>query len=149
MNTPVYAQAKNTAAPPLSFTSVQPTLLQRKCACGGSPGMTGECAGCSNKRLTGQHRSTDPIESSTTTSILDDSFCSTIQPVSGTTRTFREPHFGQNFSQARVLARRPETVRTGLSQNKPPISQPRGQRSTRSNRHSASSRALQELKSNE
>jgi hypothetical protein len=29
-------------------------LLQRKCACGGSPGLTGECAGCRRKRILGR-----------------------------------------------------------------------------------------------
>lgn len=37
-----------------SFTSVPTTLLQRKCACGGSPGMAGACTECQQKKLTGQ-----------------------------------------------------------------------------------------------
>lgn len=36
-----------------SVATVQAGLLQRKCACGGSPGVAGECAGCSEKRLSG------------------------------------------------------------------------------------------------
>lgn len=44
MNTRLQTQTK--AAPTPSFRSVQTRLLQRKCACGGSPGLTGECAEC-------------------------------------------------------------------------------------------------------
>jgi hypothetical protein len=44
MNTRLQTQTK--AAPTPSFTPVQRGLLQRKCACGWSPGLTGECAEC-------------------------------------------------------------------------------------------------------
>ena len=40
------AKPKATAAPP-----VRNNLLQRKCACGGKPGPTGECEECRKKRL--------------------------------------------------------------------------------------------------
>jgi Domain of unknown function (DUF4157) len=44
-------QQKATPAP--SHMPVR-SVLQRKCACGGSPGVTGECAECSRKRLVSQ-----------------------------------------------------------------------------------------------
>src|SRR6266513_902652 len=34
-----------------TFTPVRSGLLQRKCACGGTPGPTGECEACKKKRL--------------------------------------------------------------------------------------------------
>lgn len=37
-----------------AFTPVHRGLLQRKCACGGTPGPTGECAECRRKRLNQQ-----------------------------------------------------------------------------------------------
>src|SRR5262245_5643695 len=43
---------RQTAQVPIS-TLEQAHLLQRKCACGGSPGLTGECDRCREKRLTG------------------------------------------------------------------------------------------------
>lgn len=48
------------ASPPPSATPVAKGLLQRKCACGGSPGAAGECADCQKKRLDlrGKPRST-------------------------------------------------------------------------------------------
>src|SRR6267143_1340624 len=47
------------------FTPVRPSLLQRKCACGGSPGLA-ECGECSKKR-----RSTTPHTSSPGHNITD------------------------------------------------------------------------------
>jgi hypothetical protein len=38
-------------APLHTFTPAPTNLLQRKCACGGTPGPTGECAECRRKRL--------------------------------------------------------------------------------------------------
>ena len=42
MNTRMQPQTKAASAP--AFKSVQTRLLQRKCACGGAPGLIGECA---------------------------------------------------------------------------------------------------------
>jgi uncharacterized protein DUF4157 len=50
METRLRVQQK--AASPPSFTPVRGGLLQRKCACGGTPGPSGECEGCRKKRLT-------------------------------------------------------------------------------------------------
>lgn len=41
----------------LSFTPAPVNLLQRKCACGGSAGVSGECEGCQKKTLTGEQPS--------------------------------------------------------------------------------------------
>lgn len=40
-----------TASPMRPFAPEGRTLVQRKCACGGSSGMGGACAECSNERL--------------------------------------------------------------------------------------------------
>ncbi|HJQ29574.1 MAG TPA: hypothetical protein VJ827_09540, partial [Rubrobacter sp.] len=40
-------------APVHNFTPAPTNLLQRRCACGGTPGPTGECAECRRKRLAG------------------------------------------------------------------------------------------------
>jgi len=37
-----------------TFLSGQGLLLQRKCACGGSSGLTGNCAECEKKKFVGQ-----------------------------------------------------------------------------------------------
>ena len=54
MNMTAQVQAKS--APELPFTPVRSNLLQRRCACGGTPGLDGECAECRRKRLTTLHR---------------------------------------------------------------------------------------------
>jgi hypothetical protein len=47
------SQTQIKAAPKPSFTPVQGGLLQRKCACGGAPGLAGECEECSKKKRLG------------------------------------------------------------------------------------------------
>lgn len=49
-------QLVQTAPAKLSFTPVRSGLLQRKCACGGTPGLSGDCEECSRKRLNVQRR---------------------------------------------------------------------------------------------
>ena len=49
MSTQIHVQAKPASAS--SFVPAPSGVLQRKCACGGTPGPTGECAACRRKRL--------------------------------------------------------------------------------------------------
>jgi len=56
METRLRVQQK--AAPPPSFTPARGGVLQRKCACGGTPGPTGECEACRQKKL--QRAATHP-----------------------------------------------------------------------------------------
>ncbi len=44
-------QTQVKAASEPAFTPVQYRLLQRKCACGGAPGLEGECGRCRKKWL--------------------------------------------------------------------------------------------------
>ena len=50
----------STPSRPRVFSSVRRGLLQRKCACGGNPGMDGECDECRRKRLAVQGASRGP-----------------------------------------------------------------------------------------
>jgi outer membrane protein OmpA-like peptidoglycan-associated protein len=90
------------SAPKPYFTPIQPHLLQRKCACGGSPGPDGECAECREKRL--QRRSTGQTEPSTVPPIVHEVLRSPGQPIDLNTRTFMESRFGHDFSHVRVHA---------------------------------------------
>jgi hypothetical protein len=47
------AHQSKLATPKPAISLSQPGLLQRTCACGGIPGLTGECEECSSKRLSG------------------------------------------------------------------------------------------------
>jgi len=91
---------------PLSFTPLHTNLLQRKCACGGTPGVDGECAECRKKRLSMQRRAanlTAPTGPSTTVpSIVHEVLGSPGQSLDARTRTYMEPRFGHDFSHVRV-----------------------------------------------
>ena len=93
MNARVLAQTKpaTTSAPP-----VRSNLLQRKCACGGTPGPTGECEECRNNRKS-KHSG-----SSETPPIVHEVLNSPGQPLDAETRGFMESRFGYDFSRVRV-----------------------------------------------
>ena len=95
MSTGVQTQVK--AAPKPSFTPVQTGFLQRKCGCGGSPGLAGECAECRNKKLTVQRRATGHTESAAVPPIVQDVLRSPGQPLDATTRAFMESRFGARY----------------------------------------------------
>jgi hypothetical protein len=76
-------------------------MLQRECACGGTPGPDGECAGCRKKRL--QRRSTGQAEPSIVPPIVHDVLRSPVKPLDAATRTFMEPRFGHDFSAVVTL----------------------------------------------
>src|SRR5215213_9175222 len=80
--------------PGQGLLSNQEGLLQRKCACGGAPGVDGLCAECRSKRLQADPFPAPPI--------VDDVLRSPGQPLDPTTRAVLEPRFGHDFSQVRV-----------------------------------------------
>jgi GH24 family phage-related lysozyme (muramidase) len=76
--------------------------LQRKCACGGTPGQTSECEECRKKRLNSFHsRSTrpTPVEAPP---VVYDVLRSPGEPLDARTRAFMEHRFGHDFSKVRV-----------------------------------------------
>lgn len=75
-------------------------LLQRRCACGGTPGFDGECAACRAKRL--QRRATESAGPSGVPPIVHKVLRSPGQPLDAETRAFMEPRFGHDFSRVRV-----------------------------------------------
>jgi hypothetical protein len=80
--------------------------LQRKCACGGSAGLSEACEGCDRQRLSLQ-RSTPTANAETRHSfaappIVHEVLRSPGQPLDAETRAFMEPHFSHNFSAVRV-----------------------------------------------
>jgi hypothetical protein len=88
-------------------TVAKPTLtpkmggvLQRRCACGGSSGLDGECAACRKQRL--QHKSAGQTEPSGVPPIVHEVLRSPGQPLNPATRAFMEPRFGHDFGAVRV-----------------------------------------------
>jgi hypothetical protein len=97
-------QSQATPVPTPSFAPIRSNLRQRKCACGGTPGLDGECAECSRKRLLGLQRcSADQAKPSEVPSIVYDEIRSSGQQRTGDDEatlasnesTGVEYHFGQ------------------------------------------------------
>jgi hypothetical protein len=77
--------------------------LQPKCACGGTPGPTGEGEECRKKRQgTLQRAASDRSPVGEVPGIVHDVLRSPGQPLDVNTRAFMEPRFGHDFSQVRV-----------------------------------------------
>lgn len=121
MNTTLHPQMKAPTKP--SFTPVQTGLLQRKCACGGAPGVAGECTECSKSRLSLQ-RSTRISEPGTrdwrnAQRVADEVPRAPSQPLDPATRDFIEPRLGHDFSRVTVNPVLSRTVHTKLTISQP------------------------------
>lgn len=102
MNTTLQMEIK--AKPMSAFILVRSGLLQRKCACGGTPGPTGECEACRKKRekATLQRATSHAAVVNTVPPIVHDVLRSPGQSLDPATRAFMEPRFGHDFSGVRV-----------------------------------------------
>jgi Domain of unknown function (DUF4157) len=98
MSTRLQSQTK--AEQSLSATPVRGVLLQRKCACGGSAGLSGSCEACGKKQL--QRRATDRTEIGGEATTVQQVLNSPGRPLDVATRSFMESRFGHHFSQVRV-----------------------------------------------
>ena len=76
-------------------------MLQRRCACGGTPGLDGECAECKRKRL---QRSAVGAGPAVAPPIVHDVLRSPGQPLESSVRGEMEARFGHDFSRVRVHA---------------------------------------------
>lgn len=86
-----------------SLTPAPSPSLQRRCACGGTPGPGGECAECRARRL--GRRAGRPA---TIPPLVHEVLGSPGIPLDATTRAFMEPRFGHDFG--RVLVQAAESV---------------------------------------
>jgi hypothetical protein len=85
-----------------AFTPTRPGFLQRTCACGGTPGLDGECAECRRKRLALQRRASQQAEPSPVPPIVHEVLRSPGKPIDPIARAFMEPRFGHDFGRVRV-----------------------------------------------
>ena len=95
----------DTHAPPTkssSFAPPQSGLLQRKCVCGGTPGVDGLCPECRSKRLSLQQHPFTPDERSKAPPIVHEVLRAPGRPLDAETRSFMERRFGHDFSQVRI-----------------------------------------------
>jgi uncharacterized protein DUF4157/D-alanyl-D-alanine carboxypeptidase-like protein len=79
-------------------------VLQRKCACGGTPGPTGECEECRKKRLQRKTRNAGlgSRNDSAVPSIVGEVLNTPGKSLDASTRAFMEPRFGHDFGKVRV-----------------------------------------------
>jgi hypothetical protein len=111
MRAPVRIQPKAEAVQMRSFIPGRVGLLQCKCACGGTPGPTGECESCRKKKLQRRLENLDlsskihsPSSVPEAPAIVHEVLRSPGQPLDAETRAFMEPRFGHDFSTVRVHA---------------------------------------------
>lgn len=100
-------RARSTATAASSFTPMRGGMLQRKCACGGTTGPSGECEACRKKRLqraTDPHAVSDAPAASAASPIVSEVLSSPGEPLDERTRAFMEPRFGHDFSHVRIHA---------------------------------------------
>jgi hypothetical protein len=95
---------------------VRTGLLQRKCACGGTPDASGECEECRKKRRQlkiGNPTSKAPNES-VVPPIVHEVLRASGQPLDAATQAFMEPRFGHDFSRIPALTTQPRSYSGSL-----------------------------------
>jgi hypothetical protein len=109
MKAALQIKPKTSSSAPPTFTPVRSGLLQRKCACGGTPGPSGECDACCKKKLQRRSENLDrssishpPSWVSEVPPIVHEVLRSPGQPLDEKTRAFMEPRFSHDFSNVRV-----------------------------------------------
>ena len=86
-------------APAAAVSQKGAGLLQRKCACGESAGLSGSCKECDSRKLL-QRRAAGPATA--VPPIVHEVLRSSGRPLDAETRAFMEPRFGHDFSHVRV-----------------------------------------------
>ena len=97
-----------------------PGVLQRKCACGGSGGVTGECAECKDKRGGAlQLAAARPGSVDAVPPIVHEVLRSPGQPLDAATRAFMEPRFGHQFASVPSHCESPRIATSALRLGEP------------------------------
>jgi hypothetical protein len=113
-------QSQVTSVPKPSFVPIRSKLLQRKCACGGTPGLDGECAECRRKRLLGSQRNpSDQADHSEVPLIVNGVSRSPDRSLDASTRASSEAAFGHDFSKIPVHATAPVSIQPRLAVSNP------------------------------
>ncbi len=102
MSTKAVAEPKAAMPAPKSFTPARSLVVQRKCACGGSAGSSGECSECRDHKLTIQRSASNHSAIGNVPSIVHNVLNSAGRPLDTDTRSFMETRFGHDFSGVRV-----------------------------------------------
>ena len=91
-------------SPPSSFTPARSLLLQRKCACGGTSGPSGECEACRKKKLQRKTANAgfDFPKDVDVPPIVQEVLGGPGQPLDPAVRAFMERRFKHDFANVRV-----------------------------------------------
>ena len=100
MHTGIQGQARGASAPAWTpaFLPGCSRLLQRQCACGGTPGVDGECPACRDERLSLQRGAAPGAAPAVVSQVLR----APGRPLEPPARAFMESRFGHDFSRVRV-----------------------------------------------
>jgi hypothetical protein len=102
---PVSLQTVNVTKPPaISRKGAGIGVLQRKCACGGTPGPTGECEACRQRREAAmlQRSASHASVTNLAPPLVHEVIAAPGQPLDTATRALMETRFGHDFSGVRV-----------------------------------------------
>ncbi len=86
----------------VTLVPVSQPVLQRQCACGGSPGASGECEECRRKKLSLQRQAQNLAALHGIPPVVQDVLRSPGQPLDASARAFMEPRFGHDFGNVRI-----------------------------------------------
>ena len=87
---------------PAIATKQDERLLRRKCACGGSAGLTDTCKDCDENRLRVQRRALSSARPFCPTHVVSDVLSEEGQDLDESTRIFMETELGHDFRRVRV-----------------------------------------------
>jgi Domain of unknown function (DUF4157) len=113
------SQTQTKTTPKTSFTPVKTGLLQRKCACGNSAGLTGKCTECQNKQLTLQRRSNNQAEPDEVPPIVHEVLRSPGSLLNSNTFISKGLHFSQDFSRIPIHEIARQKLQTQLKIGEP------------------------------
>lgn len=99
---PLERQATSKAIPPRAFTPAARPVVQRTCACGGTPGADGECESCRKQRPRIQRHASHSDAPAAVPESVHRTLSSPGRPLDPGTRAFMESRFGHDFSQVRI-----------------------------------------------
>jgi hypothetical protein len=102
---------------PMSSSIPSWGTLQRKCVCGGAPGVDGECAACRKNWV--QRQPERRVETTGVPTIVHDVSRSSDRVLDPATRAFMVPRFGHDFSRIPTHSIAGGAIQTKLAMNKP------------------------------